>query len=267
MGQLEGRVALVTGASRGIGAAIAAAMAGEGAAVVVTARSTDEAPRKLPGTLDETAAAITARGGAVLAVAADLTDATDRERIVATAVERFGRVDILVNNAATTFFVPGAELPQRRARLMFDVQVMAPLHLSQLVLPGMKERGAGWILNISSLEAGAPAVPPSRFDALGTTTVYGMCKAALERMTGGLAAEGFGHGVSVTGLRPGGIVPTPGLVFHGVMEPDDPAAEDPQLMARAAVRLCSAPAAVYSGHVYESTALAGMPGDVVESRT
>ncbi|WP_306453417.1 SDR family NAD(P)-dependent oxidoreductase [Rhodococcus sp. ACPA1] len=262
MGQLDGRVALVTGASRGIGAAIAEALAREGASLVVTARSTDDAPGKLTGTLDETVAAIEDVGGEALAVAADLTNPVDRERIVAVATDRFGHVDILVNNAAVTFFRPGGELRQSRAHLMFEVQVMAPLHLSQLVLPRMKARGAGWILNISSVEAEDPAMPPSRFNSKGTTTVYGMCKAALERMTSGLAAEGFGHGVSVTALRPGGIVPTPGLVFHGVMKKDDPAAEDPQLMAQAAVRLCSSPAGDYSGGVYESTSLA----ETVETR-
>ena len=256
MGQLDGRVALVTGASRGIGAAIAEALAREGASLVVTARSTDDAPGKLSGTLDETVAAIEGVGGKALAVAADLTDPADRERIIAASTDRFGRVDILVNNAAVTFFTPAGDLPQSRAQLMFEVQVMAPLHLSQLVLPRMKARGAGWILNISSLEAEDPSIPPTKFNSKGTTTVYGMCKAALERMTSGLAAEAFGHGVSVTALRPGGIVPTPGLVFHGVMKEDDPAAEDPQMMALAAVRLCSAPAEDYSGGVYSSTSLA-----------
>lgn len=256
MRALDGRVALITGASRGIGAAIAVAMAEAGASVVVTARSTVDTPGKLPGTLDETVAAIEAHGGEVLAVPADLTDPTDREGIVSAAVGRFGQVDILVNNAAVTYFIPGAQLQRERAQLMFEVQVMAPLHLSQLVMPEMKRRGAGWILNVSSAEAKAPAIPPSRFNAKGTTTVYGLCKAAVERLTSGLAAEGFGHGVSVTALRPSGLVPTPGVVFHGVITADDPAAEDPRLMARAAVRLCSSPVEVYSGGVYESSDLA-----------
>ncbi|MFW0786393.1 SDR family NAD(P)-dependent oxidoreductase [Gordonia sp. CPCC 206044] len=262
MGQLDGRVAVVTGASRGIGAAVAEALAREGANVVVTARSTDDARGKLPGTLDETVAAIRDAGGDALAVAADLTNHQDRERIITAATDRFGHVDILVNNAAVTFFVPGSQLSQSRIQLMWEVQVMAPLHLSQLVLPSMKDRGAGWILNITSVEAEKPAIPPDRFNAKGTTTVYGMCKSALERMTSGLAAEAFGHGVSVTALRPGGIVPTPGLVFHGVMKEDDPDAENPQLMAQAAVRLCIATAGDYSGGVYESTSL----GDTAETR-
>ncbi|WP_067662025.1 SDR family NAD(P)-dependent oxidoreductase [Nocardia miyunensis] len=257
MTSLDGRVALVTGASRGIGAAIAVAMAEAGASLVVTSRSTADTPGRLPGTLDETVAAIEAHGAAVLAVPADLTDLNDREGIVSAATDRFGRVDILVNNAAVTYFTPGAQLSRARAALMFEVQVMAPLHLSQLVMPEMKRRGAGWILNISSGEAKDPEIPPSRFNAKGTTTVYGMCKSALERLTSGLAAEGFNHGVSVTALRPGGLVATPGVVFHGVMTPDDPGAEDPRLMAQAAVRLCSSPVELYSGGVYESTDLAG----------
>jgi citronellol/citronellal dehydrogenase len=255
MGLLEGKVALVTGASRGIGAEIATAFAREGASVVVTARSTAEAPGRLDGTLEETVAAVEAAGGAGLAVPGDLTKPEDRERIVRAAQERFGKVDVLVNNAALTYFIPAAEIPLKRAALMFDIQVHAPLHLSQLVLPGMRERGSGWILNITSLEAEDPELPPSRFNAKGTTTVYGMCKAAMERMTSGLAAEGYNDGVSVTALRPGGLVPTPGIVFHGVIKADDPNAEPPEYMAKAALILATSAPAELTGDVYESTAL------------
>jgi citronellol/citronellal dehydrogenase len=262
VGHLDGKVAVVTGASRGIGAAIAEALAADGASVVVTARSTDDARGKLAGTVDETVTSIRNSGGTAIAVAADLTESDDRTRIFETATDHFGRVDILVNNAAVTFFTAASALSLERAQLMLDVQVLAPLHLSQLVLPGMRDRGEGWILNISSLEARSPQIPPNRFTAKGSTTGYGLCKSALERLTSGLAAEVYGDGISVTALRPGGIVPTPGLVFHGVMKEDDPAAEDPRLMARAAVRLCSAPPAEYSGGVYESTSLI----DTVEAR-
>ncbi|WP_142060384.1 SDR family NAD(P)-dependent oxidoreductase [Pseudarthrobacter sp. B4EP4b] len=260
MGVLEGKVAVVTGASRGIGAEIAKALAREGAAVVVTARSTTDQPGRLAGTLQETVLAVEELGGQALAVPADLADADDRERIIRQAEERFGKVDVLVNNAAVTYFSAAAEMPLKRASLMFDIQVHAPLHLSQLVLPGMRARGEGWILNISSLESDDPTVPPSRFNAKGTTTVYGMCKAALERLTSGLAAETFNDGISVAALRPGGVVPTPGIVFHGVMQVDDPAAEKPEVMAEAAVLLCTGDPADYSGKVYESTQLVAASG-------
>ncbi|MFB9073391.1 SDR family NAD(P)-dependent oxidoreductase [Citricoccus parietis] len=255
MGILDGKVAVVTGASRGIGAEIAATFAREGATVVVTARSTSESPGRLDGTLDETVTKIEAAGGTALAVAADLTKPEERERIVKTATEHFGKVDILVNNAALTYFTPLTDISLKRVGLMFEIQVQAPLHLSQLVLPGMRERGAGWIVNISSLEAEDPQMPPSRFNAKGTTSAYGMCKAALERITSGLAAEGYNHGVAVTALRPGGLVPTPGIVFHGVISADDPNAESPEVMAGAALLLAGPEALQLTGEVYESTSL------------
>lgn len=252
MGIFDGKVALITGASRGIGAAIAEEFGREGAAVVLTARSSNDQPGKLPGTLEETAAAVEAAGGRALTIVADLRSEADRERIVREAIEHFGKVDILVNNAAVTFFQAAAELKLTRAQLMYDIQVQAPLHLSQLVLPGMRERGEGSILNITSWESKHPEMPPSRFNAKGTTTVYGMIKAALERLTTGLAAEVYADGISVNALRPARLVATPGPVFHGVLKEDDPNAEKPQVMARAAVVLCSASPAKVSGQILES---------------
>ncbi|GGL11989.1 SDR family NAD(P)-dependent oxidoreductase [Nocardia jinanensis] len=252
MGILDGKVALVTGASRGIGAAIAERFAQEGASVIATARSSAEQPGKLAGTLEETAAAVHAAGGECCTVVADLTKPEDRERILRESSRRFGQVDILVNNAAVTFFQPGAELALRRLQLMFDIQVQAPIHLSQLVLPGMRDRGEGWILNITSGESRHPGIPPSRFDAKGTTTGYGMVKSALERLTTGFAAENFAHGIAVNALRPSRLVATPGPVFHGVLRADDPDAESPDVMAGAAVILCSSSPQWVSGEILES---------------
>ena len=252
MGILDGKVALITGASRGIGAAIAEEFGREGADVVITARSSNDQPGKLPGTLEETAAAVEAAGGRAHTIVADLTSEADRERIVSEAVAHFGKVDILVNNAAVTFFQAGAELKLSRAQLMYDIQVQAPLHLSQLVLPGMRERGTGSILNITSWESKHPDMPPSRFNAKGTTTVYGMIKAALERLTTGFAAEAYNDGISVNALRPARLVATPGPVFHGVLKEDDPNAEKPEVMGRAAVVLCSASPEQVTGRILES---------------
>ena len=149
-GVLAGKVAVVTGASRGIGDAIARRFAMEGAKVVVSARTVDSGEHYLPGTINETVAAIRAAGGEALGVKADLAAAEDRERLIAAAEAEFGPVDILVNNAAITYFIPVADFPEKRFRLMTDVQVWAPFELAQRVLPGMQEKGSGWILNISS---------------------------------------------------------------------------------------------------------------------
>ncbi len=152
MGACDGRVALVTGASRGIGAAIAQRLASEGAAVAITARTLDEHPR-LPGSLTETLVAVEAAGGKGVALAADLADADQRARIVPEVEAALGPVDVLVNNAAAAFYLPSADFPLRRRRLIFDLNVHAPLDLAQQVTPGMRSRRRGWIVNISSATA------------------------------------------------------------------------------------------------------------------
>jgi citronellol/citronellal dehydrogenase len=160
MGALEGRVALVTGASRGIGAAIAQRFAAEGAQVAVTARTVDPTDQRLPGTIGETVDLITTAGGRAAAFRADLARPEERTRLVEEVGSAFGRIDVLVNNAAVTYFTPVREFTARRFALMFEVQVTAPTHLAQLVVPGMVERGGGWILNVSSGAARHPGLPP-----------------------------------------------------------------------------------------------------------
>ena len=198
-GVLKGQVAVVTGASRGIGEAIARRYAMEGAKVVVSARTVSEEDHYLPGTITETVARINDAGGEAIAVKADLASAEDRHNLIKAAEEAFGGVDILVNNAAITYFIPVADFPEKRFRLMMDVQVWAPFELSQLVLPGMRERGHGWILNISS----HAAIHPDKTLGGRGGTVYGMCKAALERFTTGLAQELYEENIGVKRDLPG----------------------------------------------------------------
>ena len=121
---------------------------------------------------------------------------------------------------------------------MFDVQVEAPFHLATLVLPGMRDKGAGWILNISSGAARQPVIPPTARAARGGT-VYGMVKAALERFSTGLAAELYADNIAVNALSPNKVVPTPGTIFHHLTTDDNPNAEPPSVMAEAALLLCS----------------------------
>jgi citronellol/citronellal dehydrogenase len=255
-GTLDGKVAIVTGASRGIGAEIARCFGRAGAAVAVTARTTEAGGSRLPGTITQTVAEIRAAGGEATAIPADLSRPEDRERLVSEATAQLGPPAILVSNAAVTYFTPVADFTDRRLALMIAVQVEAPFHLAQLVIPGMRQAGAGWILNISSGAARHPALPPGPRTGRGGT-VYGMCKAALERFSTGLAAELYGDNIAVNALSPSRVVPTPGTLFHHLTTADDPEAEPPAVMAAAALRLCSAPPRTLTGRIAYSQELLG----------
>jgi citronellol/citronellal dehydrogenase len=254
MGILDGKVAIVTGASRGIGAEIARRFGQEGAAVAVAARTTEPGTSPFAGTIAETVEQIRAAGGTAVAIRADLSKPEDRERLVAEAAGQLGPADILVSNAAVTYFTPVTDFSPRRFRLMFDVQVEGPFHLAQLAIPGMRGRGRGWILNISSIAARHPRFPPSDWARRGGT-VYGMCKAALERFSTGLAAELYDDNIAVNALSPSQVVPTPGTIFHHLTTEDDPNSEPPSVMAEAALRLCSAEPQALTGRIAYSQEL------------
>ncbi|MDO8389553.1 MAG: SDR family NAD(P)-dependent oxidoreductase [Actinomycetota bacterium] len=235
--ECEGKVALITGASRGIGAAIAERLAEAGAKVAVAARTLDPDP-KYDGSVSETVARIRAAGGTAIGVQSDISKGEDRARMVQETVDQLGPVDILVNNAAVTFLLPIDTFPKKRFDLMFEVQVWAPYELTQLVLPGMRANGAGWILNITSRAGVHPQGPP--FQQLfkdGGWTVYGMVKAALDRFTTAAAPELYDANIAVNSLAPWDNVVTPGAGAHDLV--DGFAIEDISLMAEAALALCS----------------------------
>jgi citronellol/citronellal dehydrogenase len=245
-GTLKGRTALVTGASRGIGEAIAARLAMEGAKVVVSARTAEEGESRLPGTLHETVERIRRAGGEATFIKADLAQASERERLIEEAVAAYGPVDILVNNAAITYFIPVEDFPEKRFKLMMEVQVYAPFHLCQLVLPSMKERGRGWIVNISS---GAGIHPKQPYTRVRGGTVYGMCKAALERFTTGLASEVYEAGIAVNVVSPG-LVATPGVAVHGLINEQTKDRVQPiEYIAEAVYRLASGDPKTLTGRI------------------
>ncbi|HJM75262.1 MAG TPA: SDR family NAD(P)-dependent oxidoreductase [Dehalococcoidia bacterium] len=247
-GLLAGKVAVVTGASRGIGESIAIRYAMEGAKVVVSARTLDEGDHPLPGSINGVVALINDAGGEALAVQCNLANSDERESLIEQTEAAFGPVDILVNNAAITYFIPLEAFPEKREKLMFEVQVFASVHLSQLVLPGMKEKGAGAILNISSHAALHPALPSDGGEG-GGGTVYGMCKAAVERFSTGLAAETHAAGISVNAISPG-LVATPGVLLHGlVTEKNKDSVTPVENMAEACLRLCHSDPEPISGRI------------------
>lgn len=237
MGLLDSKTAIVTGASRGIGEFIAKRFAQEGATVAVTARTEQQRDERLPGTIHDTVDAIREQGGRAVAFRADLARSEDREQLIDDVTNRLGPPDILVNNAAVTWFMPAIEFPDSKWRIMFEVQVRAPFELAQLVIPGMRLRRQGWILNISSGAARHPK--PDQARGRGGT-VYGMCKAALERFSTGLAAEVYEDNIAVNALSPSSVVATPGVVLHRLIPPGrEDIAEPPEVMAEASLVLCS----------------------------
>jgi citronellol/citronellal dehydrogenase len=236
--RLTGRRALVTGASRGIGAATARRLAAEGADVAVTARTGERHP-SLPGSLRETAEQLDAFGGRVVTVLADLTDAEERAAIVPGAEQGLGGpIDILVNNAAAAIYQSLVDFPLKRRRLIFEVNVHAPMDLAQAVLPAMVERGEGWIVNVSSATAHL-VEPPFRVGRLGSTTgIYGASKAALNRLTNALAVEVASMGVRVNTVQPRAAVMSEGAeVLIGGPLPRDQV-ESMEEMVEAILTLC-----------------------------
>jgi citronellol/citronellal dehydrogenase len=251
MGRLQGKAAIVTGASRGIGQAIAELFAREGARVVCAARTLREGEHRFEGSLARTVAAIRAAGGEAEAVAADVSVETDCLALVEAARAAFGPIDVLVNNAALNYYIPTAEYPTNRWVRAFAVNVHGPFMLAKAVLPDMIARRRGAIVNISSGAAIGPGRGPYADKTVRGGVMYGASKAALERLTQGLAQEMAQHGgIAVTAVSPSRVVPTPGTIHHQLVRGlDDPAGEPPELMARAALLLASEPAEKVNGRV------------------
>jgi len=237
--RFAGRRALVTGASRGIGAAVAGRLAAEGADVAIVARTLDRHDH-LAGSLNETAAQLRAFGATVGVVVGDLADEADRARMVPDAVAALGGpIDILVNNAAAALYQPLSDFPLKRRRLLFEVNVHAPLDLAQAVVPAMRAAGRGWIVNVSSGAARPWAGPPFDLGPTGSAiAVYGASKAALNRVTNGLGAELHGTGIRVNTVEPRAAVLSEGAreLVGSQLRPDQ--IESMEEMVEAVTALC-----------------------------
>lgn len=206
---------------------------------MAVARSTAEAPTKLPGTIDETAALIRALGRRVLAISADLSTEEACLTAAAQAYEVFGRVDVLINNAAISPVGPALTAPLRRWRLAVDVNLNAPFALMHEICPRMAAAGYGRVINISSSDAVSTEAGRVSY----TTT-----KRALEGMSESLAHELLGTGVTVHALRLELDVWSEGFAFTLGPDADTTHFEDPVIMSDACLWLASQPDD-YSGRI------------------
>lgn len=249
---LDGKVALVTGGSRGIGRAVAQRLAAAGATVVVSARSKDGAVASerfgrselVSGTLAETVALIEAAGGRAIAVAADLEQDSERAGLVARAAEAAGGLDILVNNAGFADYARVEDMSLATFERTLDHYLRTPFLLARAALPDMKARGAGWIVNIGSVTALPPVRPYLDYAKAGGDVVYAAAKAALHRFTQGLAAELVDANIAVNLVAPSTAIRTPGA---DALIPADYPTEDVEYLAETVLAMCWKPAAERTG--------------------
>ena len=196
MPRMSGMVAIVTGASRGLGRAIAKEYAKEGASVVICARS--QSPTGLAGTIEETANAIRGAGGEVFALECDVTDEKQVEEMVRQVAERYGRIDVLFNNAGAMVLGESLlEIDSVRWKQVVDVNVTGTYMVSRAVLPQMIRQNRGSIINVGSRMADDPK--------LGGGVLYSATKAAVHMFSYCLAEEVREHNVAVNILSPGSL--------------------------------------------------------------
>ena len=242
MGELDGKVAIVTGASRGLGKGVATRFAREGAAVVVAARS--EEAKSVPGTIHDTVARIQAEGGTALAARCDVTDAEQVGSMVQRTLDEFGRIDVLVNNAGGPYQYERIETyPMWRLEKALALNVTGVFICAQAVLPTMIAQKGGSIMNVSSGAAQTFRYPGD--------TVYGLTKAAVERFSLGLAYEVRGHNISVVAVQPG-MVKTEGAEVVYPKEFDWTGWQDPLDAAKAFVWLAQQTAETFTMRVVRS---------------
>jgi 7-alpha-hydroxysteroid dehydrogenase len=268
--RLAGRAAIVTGGSRGLGHAIALALAADGAAVAVAGRTEQVWDDRLPGTIGETVADIEAAGGRAVPVRADLTDRDDISRLADAAREALGPITILVNNAAFTAPgrppTPGAQqrpkpakpapagnkpgwpaflgTPLHAFRRHFDIAVFAAYELMQMVCPDMIDACSGSVINITSVASRMPGDGPYPDRSGGVLPGYGGSKAALEHLTQCAAFDLADHNIAVNALSPSKPILTPGLAYYAREFVDTAPADE---FARAAVQLALVDPSVVTG--------------------
>ncbi|HEV3446565.1 MAG TPA: SDR family oxidoreductase [Gemmataceae bacterium] len=209
MAALAGRVAIITGASRGIGRAIVLGLVKHGCHVVIAAKST-EASEKLPGSIHTVAEEAVSLGGQALPVQVDVRDAEQIDGMVARAMERFGRIDILINNAGALWWKPLLETPAKRFDLVMAVNARAAFLASKAVLPHMTAQSWGHIINMS---------PPIELNVVPGRIAYFISKFGMTLLTHGLAEEVRSANIAVNSLWPVTIIESQASINHNLGTP------------------------------------------------
>jgi citronellol/citronellal dehydrogenase len=235
MQRLAGKVAIVTGASRGIGRVLALTFAREGARVVVAAKSEAETAR-LPGTIYSVAREVEALGAAALPLRVDVRQLEDLQAMAAQTVAHFGRVDILVNNAGALWWQDVEHTPMARFDLMHEVNVRASFAASQAVIPAMTAAGGGHILVCS---------PPVDLAALPHKVGYLISKYGMTMLAHGLAAELRERRIAVNALWPVTLVQSQATMNFGIGGPQ--AWRRPEIVADAALEVVTSDPATLTG--------------------
>jgi len=233
---LSGRVAIVTGASRGIGRAVALRLAEAGCAVCCAAKSLEPKPA-LPGSIRETKEQIEAAGGRAIAVKTDVRDETQIERMVSETVAAFGQVDILVNNAGALWWHDVVDTPAKRFDLVMSVNARAAFLAAHHVLPHMLERGWGHIIMMS------PPIVPAQ---VPHKTAYFISKYGMTLVAHGLAGEVADRGVACNALWPATMVESQATINFGLG--DRSVWRKAEILADAALAVCSFAPAELTGN-------------------
>ena len=286
MGKLDGQVAIVTGAASGIGREVSRLFAAEGAKVVCAARTLGDTTKAREGTiipsvievkvtqlydrsLAATVAEIQQAGGTAIGVQTDVKNEASLDFLVYHTKRIFGPVDVLVNDAALSYFIPVREYPVQWWEECFATNVHAPFMLSQKVLRHMMERRKGHIVNISSGAAIGPGRGPYKnpLRGVGGGTMYGTTKAAIERFTQGLAEEVYPYGISVACVAPSHVVATAGAIYHNIVAAvGQNATEPPEFLVKAILLLATEPADKITGRVCYSQQILKEFGWITEAQ-
>lgn len=249
MGKLDGKVAIITGSSRGIGRDMALVFAREGAKVVVSARTENEGDFRIQGSIATTLERIRAEGGEATGIACDVADEEQVEALMAKTVDQYGKIDILVNNAA--ILIPGKveDMQVRHWDLLYRVNIKGPFLGCKFVIPHMRKQQSGHIINVSSVAAIFPGPGPYS-DPRSGGIAYGSGKAHLERMTQGLAMELAEDGIAVNALSPRISIASDGQRwFRGDSRNYIGAREDGIIMGDAGVHVCTQDPKTYTGRI------------------